>query len=105
MRIRGAGFMLAIVLVAGCVRAVTMERLPLPECPKDYAELVKGWIGDEAQGFQRPLSWEIHRKDGKVEKLRVWMITVEDRRALELWVVKLLTCAKARGAVIQEVNR
>ena len=94
-----------LLLLSGCPRTARVERLPIPECPGDYAELVKGWIGDEAQDFKRPIQWEIHHKDGKVENLRVWVITVDDRRALELWVVKLLTCAKARGAVIQEVNR
>jgi hypothetical protein len=94
-----------LLLLSGCPRTARIERLPLPECPKDYAELSKGWIGDEVRGFKLPIPWEIHDKDGNVEKLRVWAITVEDRRALELWAVKLLTCAKARGAVIEEVNR
>jgi hypothetical protein len=93
------------VVLSGCVTVPKGEKLPVPPCPPEFVELARGWIGDEAQHFKAPIPWEIHHKDGKVDTLRVWAMTVEDRRALELWVVKLLTCAKARGAVIEEFNR
>ena len=92
-------------VLSGCVTVPKGEKLPLPACPPEFVELARGWIGDEAQHFKAPIPWEIHHKDGKVDKLRVWAMTVEDRRALELWVVKLLTCAKARGVVINEANK
>ncbi len=92
------------VALSGCAMQARTEKLPLPACPPEFVELARGWIGDEAQDFKRPIPWDIHKKDGTVDKLRVWMMTVDDRRALELWVVKLITCAKARGAVIESYN-
>ncbi len=93
------------VVLSGCATVPKGEKLPLPACPPEFVELARGWIGDEAQNFRAPIPWEIHHKDGRVDKLRIWAMTVEDRHALEIWVVKLLTCAKARGGVIEEFNR
>jgi len=93
------------VVLSSCATTARMTDLPLPACPADKIELTHGWIGDEAQGFRKPINWEIHAAEGKVLTLRVWVITVEDRRILERWIADLLTCAEARGAVIQEANK
>jgi hypothetical protein len=38
-------------------------------------------------------------------ELLMWGMLAEDRVILERWIVDWQTCAKARGAVIEEVNR
>ena len=84
-------------------------RLPLPECPPETVSLQAGWLGQiGGEPFRIPLKSQPGLPaDGRQAgvELLMWGMLAEDRVALERWIVDWQTCAKARGAVIEEVNK
>jgi hypothetical protein len=59
-----------------------------------------GWMGQiGGQPYRIPI------KSQPGMELLMWGMLAEDRVALERWIVDWQTCAKARGAVIEEANR
>ena len=87
---------LLIALTSGCAAlgrgGSRSAALPIPVCPPEEVELTLGWIGP---GF-------IPTNEGP---LHVFAMAVVDRAQLEAWVNEWMSCAKARGIVIEEANR
>ena len=90
------GTTLLIALTSGCAAlgrgGSRSAALPIPVCPPEEVELSTGWLGP---GF-------ISTNEGP---LHVFVMAVQDRVQFEAWVNEWMSCAKARGIVIEEANR
>ena len=87
---------LLIALTSGCAAigrgGSRSASLPLPACPPEEVELTLGWLGP---GF-------IPTNEGP---LHAFAMAVQDRVRYEAWTDEWMSCAKARGIVIEEANR
>ena len=87
---------LLIALTSGCAAlgrgGSRSAALPIPACPPEEVDLSTGWLGP---GF-------VPTNEGP---LHVFVMAVPDRAQFEAWVDGWVSCAKARGIVIEEANR
>ena len=90
VRVKWTSIAIILVLTSGCasLEGGSLSKLPIPVCPPEEVALEYGFVEGPT-----------HAAVGQV-----LLMTMSDSLILDEWTRGWVTCAKARGAVLEQVK-